>query len=262
MNKTPFLLSSELVLKKYEDDFLSLKKIVLLENVRDYGSMAKAAKASGISYKTAWNWIDKMNVLSPSSLVEKVSGGKDGGGTIITSYATNLISIYHEVEALHQKHLEGLQASFSRLEDDITQKTFSFSRLAAEICKININDNNVEYTLQLKCGLGVIAYSNSIFKKINKLEVGSNVFILVESDAVSVSKVEKVDISSRNRLQTKISDILIKDKDVLLTLMLSEDQYLTSRITLKSFQNLQLEIGNDVMAMFKAYNVTLLKNGD
>jgi len=261
MNKTSFLLSSELLLKKDKDDFLSLKKIVLLENVRDYGSIAKAAKASGITYKTAWNWIEKMNTLSPSSLVEKVSGGKDGGGTIITSYAMELISIYYEVEALHQKHLEGLQNSFSCLEDDITQKTFSFSRLAAVVSEININKSNVEYTLQLKCGLGVIAYSSSTFQKVNALKVGSNLFILIESDAVAVSKIDKSDISSRNKLKTKIQDIIIKDKDVLLTLMLSEGQTLTSRITLKSFQNLQLKIGDDVMAMFKAYNVTLLKGG-
>jgi len=262
MKTKPFLLTSDLVLKKNEEDFLSKKKVALLENVRDYGSMAKAAKALGITYKTAWNWIEKMNALSPSSLVQKVSGGKDGGGTIITVYAKELIRIYHEVDALHQKHLEGMQNSLAHIEDDIMQKTFSFSGLQVNVAKIQEHKTNVELLLKLKCGLSVIAYSSIQFMKVNALKIGSNVLMLVESDAVSVSRVERKEISSRNKLQTKIIDIVFEGKDVLLTLMLSENENLTSRITLKSFQDLQLQKGDSVMAMFKAYNVTLLKDGE
>jgi len=261
MNAQKFLLTSELLLKKNEDDFLSMKKVALLENVRDYGSMTKAAKALGITYKTAWTWIEKMNALSPTSLVEKVSGGKDGGGTIITVYAKELIRIYHEVDALHQKHLEAMQDSFVHIEDDITQKTFSFSRLNAVVVEIQKYDKNVELLLKLKCGLSVIAYSSLPFVKINAIKVGSEVIALVESDAVSLSKLDKKEISSRNRLQAKIIDTVFEGKDVLLTLMLSENENLTSRITLKSFQDLQLQKHDMVMAMFKAYNVTLLKGG-
>ena len=261
MDSQKFLLSSQLLLKKDEDDFLSVKKVTLLENVRDYGSITKAAKALGITYKTAWNWIEKMNALSPSSLVQKVSGGKDGGGTIITVYAKELIRLYHEVNALHQKHLEALQDSFSHIEDDIMQKTFSFSGLNAEIVEVQAQDKNVELTLKLKCGLNIIAYSSLQFIEINAIKVGAEVIALVESDAVSLSKVDKKEISSRNRLQAKIVDTVFEGKDVLLTLMLSENENLTSRITLKSFEDLGLEKEETVMAMFKAYNVTLLKGG-
>jgi len=261
MDSQKFLLSSQLLLKKDEDDFLSVKKVALLENVRDYGSITKAAKALGITYKTAWNWIEKMNALSPSSLVQKVSGGKDGGGTIITVYAKELIRLYHKVNALHQKHLEALQDSFSHIEDDIMQKTFSFSGLNAEIVEVQAQDKNVELTLKLKCGLNIIAYSSLPFIEINAIKVGSEVVALVESDAVSLSKVDKKEISSRNRLKVKIVDTVFEGKDVLLTLMLSENENLTSRITLKSFQDLQLQKQDMVMAMFKAYNVTLLKGG-
>ncbi len=261
MKTKAFYLESDLLLKKDEDDFLNIKKITLLENVQDYGSIAKASKASGITYKTAWNWIDKMNRLSPSSLVEKVSGGKDGGGTVVTTYAKELMRIYYEIDALHQKHLASLQSSLSHLEGDITKNTFSFSRLDAEIAEIHKNEKSVEYLLKLKCGSNVIAYSSIKFMTIHALEVGSKLVVLVESDAVSVSKADKKEISSRNKLKTKIIDIIFEDKDVLLTLSLSENQNLTSRITLKSFEDLQLEKGNEIMAIFKAYNVTLLQAG-
>ena len=262
MNHTSYHFCSELMLNKNEETFLNPKKVKLLESIRDFGSISKAAKALGVTYKTAWSWIDKMNELSPVSLVEKVSGGKDGGGTVITSYAKELMRIYDEVTALQDKHLQSLQDSVEHLDNNIKQKTFSFSALEAEVFSVKKLENKVEVHLLLHNKEKLIAYASENFVKINKVKKTSNIRLLIESDVISVSQTLEKEISSRNKLKTQVSNIIIEGEEVLLNLMLSEEQSLTSRITLQSFKALDIKIGDTLMAMFKAYNITLFPRGD
>lgn len=251
-----FTLVSDLFLRKKEENFLSLKKVQLLENIMVYGSISQAAKASGVTYKTAWDWIDKMNALAPKPLVQKISGGKGGGGTIVTVYAKELMQTYEEVDALHQKHLETLEKAFDYLDDE-KEKTFSFSRLDAQITRISIHEKRANVELKLTCGSQINVQSPLSFVEVNDLHAGSLISVLIESEAVSVSRSLKQEISSRNKLKTKVDDISIEGEDVLLTLLLCQGQYLSSRITSQSYKDLNIKKGDELMAMFKAYSVTL-----
>lgn len=256
--KTPsFRLRSELLLGKETEHFLNAKRVELLENITAFGSIAKAAKASAVTYKTAWEWIDKMNALAPKPLVQKISGGKGGGGTLVTAYAKELIRIYEEVQALHEKHLYTLQSAFEHLEDDIETKTFSFSRLNAKVKEILSDEKRATLVLELPCGSLISAQAPLSFVEVNALKAGSPVAVLIESEAVSVSKSLDKEISSRNKLKTRVKDVSIDGDDVLLTLSLGSGQFLTSRITLKSYKELGIKKEDEVMAMFKAYSPTL-----
>lgn len=249
-------LVSDLLLRKEDENFLSLKKVQLLENIMVYGSISKAAKASGVTYKTAWEWIDKMNALAPKPLVQKISGGKGGGGTIVTVYAKELMQTYEEVDALHQKHLETLEKAFDHLDDE-KEKSFSFSRLDAMITKISAHGKRADIELKLNCGPLINIQSPLSLVEVNKLHAGSFTSVLIESEAVSLSRSMDQKISSRNKLKTKVEDIIIEGEDVLLTLLICKDQYLSSRITSKSYQDLKIKKGDALTAMFKAYSVTL-----
>ena len=48
-------------LKKTDMAFLGSDRIALLEKIAEYGSISKAAKAVGVSYKTAWDTINAIN---------------------------------------------------------------------------------------------------------------------------------------------------------------------------------------------------------
>lgn len=260
MNKSAFVLVSNLLLNREDQNFLSLKRVKLLENIIVYGSMSKAAKASGITYKTAWEWIEKMNSLSPKPLVQKVSGGKGGGGTVVTAYAKELMYLFEEVEALHHKHLNTLEETFSHLEDEEVSEAFSFSRLEAKIIEISLNANNAIFLLELIGGSMISAQAPVSFVEVNSLRKGSLINVLIESDAVSVSKSFEKEISSRNKLKTEVKAIRIQEDDVLLTLSIEKGQSITSRITRKSYKELEIKKGDSLMAMFKAYNVTLFNS--
>ena len=64
-------------------------RMALLALVGTHGSITHAAKAMGMSYKAAWDAIDTMNNLAGEPLVERLTGGKGGGGTRLTTRASN-----------------------------------------------------------------------------------------------------------------------------------------------------------------------------
>ena len=259
MNKSSFTLTADLLLNNNNSEFLSHKKIQLLENISIYGSISKAAKESAITYKTAWSWIDKMNVMSPKPLVQKISGGKDGGGTLVTAYAKELMCVFEDVRALQQKHLHTLEESFSHLENELQSPVFTFSKLQTFIKEIVIKGDKAIFVLELLNGNEISAQAPGSFIKVHNLKLGSALSVLIESDTVSVSKTLEEEISSRNKLIVKVSEILIKE-EVLLTLHLSDDQYLTSRITYKSFKDMDIKVNDELIAVFKAYSVTVFKS--
>jgi len=79
--------------------FAGVGRITLLEKIRELGSISEAAKSMRMSYRQAWELIDSMNRQSEKPLVNKVSGGAGGGGTIITPEGERIIEEYWKLHA-------------------------------------------------------------------------------------------------------------------------------------------------------------------
>ena len=79
--------------------FAGAGRISLLEGIRDTGSITGAAKAMKMSYRQAWQMVEDMNLRAPQPLVDKILGGKSGGGAQLTEAGIQLIRKYHEVTA-------------------------------------------------------------------------------------------------------------------------------------------------------------------
>jgi molybdate transport system regulatory protein len=84
---------------------LSERDVSLLEKIREIGSLTQAAKALGISYKTAWDALDKMNTYSKKVLVETCAGGKGGGNTVLTPYGIKVIAAYRRLSEQYKTDL-------------------------------------------------------------------------------------------------------------------------------------------------------------
>ncbi len=77
-------LKGRIWLEKDGHTFLSWGRVVLLERIAQYGSLAAAARSMDMSYSHAWNLVEQMNRLAGEPLVEKQAGGAQGGGARLT----------------------------------------------------------------------------------------------------------------------------------------------------------------------------------
>ena len=77
---------------------MGLGRVRLLENIKQTGSITGGAKAMKMSYRQAWQMVEDMNKRSDKPLVEKIMGGKGGGGAVITQAGENAIKLYYHVE--------------------------------------------------------------------------------------------------------------------------------------------------------------------
>ena len=100
-----------LTLKLQQKLFADPRRISLLKHIALSGSISQGAKDAGISYKSAWDAINEMNQLSEQTLVERATGGKGGGGALITRYGQRLIALYDLLAQIQQK-------AFDVLSDD------------------------------------------------------------------------------------------------------------------------------------------------
>jgi len=100
-----------LTLKLQQRLFADPRRIALLKQIDRTGSISQGAKNAGISYKSAWDAINEMNQLSEQSLVDRATGGKGGGGAVLTRYGQRLIQLYDLLAQIQQK-------AFDVLSDD------------------------------------------------------------------------------------------------------------------------------------------------
>ncbi len=71
---------------------------LLLEAIDRHGSINRGAKEINISYRRAWSYIKAMEERLGVRLVERQSGGKNGGGAVLTNEAREFLHRYSEME--------------------------------------------------------------------------------------------------------------------------------------------------------------------
>ncbi len=78
----------------------------LFELIDESGSISKAAKAMGISYKKAWALIEKMNTRGQKPYVIARQGGKKGGGTELTAVGKKVMESFKKLNSKIQSVVE------------------------------------------------------------------------------------------------------------------------------------------------------------
>jgi molybdate transport system regulatory protein len=89
-------------------------KIRLLEAIGRTSSIAQAGRSLHMSYRRAWLLVDDLNRSFRKPVVSKQSGGRRGGGAILTSFGRSLIGHYRTVEKKRRPRRNGRCASCKR----------------------------------------------------------------------------------------------------------------------------------------------------
>jgi molybdate transport system regulatory protein len=93
-------------------------KILLLENIHACGSISAAGRAMEMSYKRAWDLVDEINRICRQAAVEPQTGGKNGGGAVLTPFGISLVKRYRKIErdaaSAVRKELQALRSDIGR----------------------------------------------------------------------------------------------------------------------------------------------------
>lgn len=73
-------------------------KVDLLEAIARSGSITRAAKDLGMSYRRAWLLVDTMNRNCKGPVVSAEAGGTHGGGAALTAVGEEIVRRYRRIE--------------------------------------------------------------------------------------------------------------------------------------------------------------------
>lgn len=82
-----------------DDRYIGHGRIELLELIARHGSIARAAKAMGMSYKRAWYLAESINTTFDQPVVERQHGGSGGGAARLTALGETIVRDYRRMEA-------------------------------------------------------------------------------------------------------------------------------------------------------------------
>lgn len=167
-------------------------RIALLTKIAEYGSINRAAKELGISYRGAWDTIDTMNNLAGEALVERVVGGRGGGGTRLTERGYRLIETYRLLEREHRRFLERLGSTLDEQHDDrhllsrLGLRSSARNVLYGKVAGIRRNDNMDEVRVVLPGGLSIVGSLTHESTLQLKLAEDQAVVLLIKASAVRI----------------------------------------------------------------------------
>lgn len=262
-------LSGELWLHAGGQTLGGAARIALLAAIGETGSITRAAKAVGLSYKGAWDAIDTMNNLAGEPLVLRATGGKGGGGTTLTPRATALIAAFRAIEREHRRFIDVASAAVEGFEVNwkligrIGMKTSARNQLFGKVLAVKHGAVNDEVVLALPGEHTITAVVTHESVQELGLAPGVDACALVKASWVvlAVEDGSPLRLSARNQLQGVVETVTrgVVNSEVLLAL--DGGMTLAAIVTNDSVDALGLAQGVSAVAAFKASSVILAVNG-
>lgn len=247
-----------LILKLQQRLFADPRRIELLRQVKACGSISQGAKLAGISYKSAWDAINEMNQLAERTLVERATGGKGGGGAMVTPYGDRLIQLYRLLEQIQQK-------AFNVLQDDaplgsllgaiarVSLQTSARNQLFATVVSRDAHPVQQLVTVRLADSTTLIRIALTE-QSANRLRLvpGQEVMVLIKAPWIGITCEA---VNADNLLAGRISQIEQGKMQSEILVQLDSGETLCATVENAAVDHQHLQIGSVVTAFFDADRV-------
>lgn len=209
---------------------LDSKKYSLLEFILEKGSLTEASKEINVSYRTALNYIEKIESALDVKVVTTTKGGKGGGGgTTLTEEGYSILKECKKINAIMELH------------NDVNE-------IEAEI--VNINSVKGVMTIKME--------DFEINAPLNRnYEIGDHILALISYDNIFLMLKPQTS-SIRNILKGQIIEMRLEGEIIRVKVNVG-GVTLCSDITVSAEKELNLNIGKEVYVGFKAMSVATLK---
>ena len=188
------------------------QRIALLQHIAEQGSITRAAKSAGLSYKAAWDAIDELNNLAQKPLVERIVGGKGGGGARLSNEGERVLRLYQKLQALQAQVLEAAEdASDLDLLGRLMLRTSARNQLHGKVVAIEPQGRNDLIRLQVAEGVIVDAQITHDSTERLELHIGTEVVALIKAGWLDVLGIDSAETPGNNCLKGTIEKILDAD---------------------------------------------------
>lgn len=238
---------------------LDKRMIALLQAVDESGSINQAAKQVGLSYKGAWQMIERANNLAPKVLMTTSTGGSKGGGTSLTVAGQSLLKLFTRLELQHRQFLQQLNQSLVDDPDVMLLlkrqviKSSARNQLFGTITAIHPGAVNAEVFVTLKGGEHVVV--SVALSSLSDLgfSMGGDAILLINAPDIVVidNNEEHYLLSARNRLAGTVIRVQHDGIDSEIIIQLPGGETIAATITHVSAEALRLKLGSNVNAVFK-----------
>lgn len=244
-------------------------RIRLLEAIARTGSISQAAKTVPLSYKAAWDAVEAMNSLAPEPLVQRVTGGRQGGGSRLTAYGLRMIAMYRALEIETRAALERVStrlgedgpldvAGYRALMQPLSMKTSARNQFSGPIVALRDGGVDFEVGLRVDAAAEITATITRASAQRLSLAIGKEVLALVKSSSVELCAEDAAAPGvAGNRLCGVISAIHEGTANDELGLVLASGRCLTAVMPHGERVARGLAQGGAACALFKASSVIL-----
>ncbi len=257
-------LSSKLTLEMLGKPFLLEKRIELLHAIVEHGSISKAAKAVPMSYKSAWEAVDTMNNLSPKPIVYREIGGRDGGGTTITTYGLKLLENYALLKEEHTRFLSRLselmdiQSGAFNTIGRLSMQISARNQIQAKVISIESKEINSKIHLSLKSGQTLMAVITKEAVENLHIEKGQTIVAIFKSNAVLLSNLKNKE-SGENSIVGVVDKIDVDIKNAKVLVDIGSHNKIVSVIPKYMFDKMSIKEGNSIVVTVKSNDIMLGK---
>lgn len=198
------------------------RDVEMLRAIDQFGSMYEAADELGRSYPHLQRRVVELEDAI-GQLTRRVRGGKDGGGTQLTSQALELIQ------------------QFERLRVELSGVT----SVPEAVISGTVVDQHGELAT-VRTAAGEITARGASTTEDVEIAVRADAVVLMDTRSPAHGQT-----SLRNQIPGVVSELVIEDTIATVTVEIADDVTIQSLVTRKSVDQLDIESGADVITAFK-----------
>ncbi|WPL12651.1 MULTISPECIES: TOBE domain-containing protein [Thiorhodovibrio] len=255
------MVSGQLWLKVDEVAFLGEERIALLEQIETCGSITRAAKAVGISYKAAWDAVDAMNNLAPSPVVTTATGGRGGGGAVLTEEGRRLIAGFRTIAAEYRRFLADVNAAVQETGTEfdllrrLSLRTSARNQFVGQVVAVSARMVDAEVELALPGDHRLRAGITNESVDCLGLRPGRQVWALVKAVAVGIDNPATQPPPESNRLCGRVQRITRSDGPAEVVLELTAGLTVRGVIAAELLEPRGIREGETACALFSPASV-------
>lgn len=237
-------------------------RIRLLEAVAEHGSITKAAKATGFSYKTAWEAVDAINNLLPTPAFLTRAGGRVGGGAEVTEEGRRLITAFRRLEERLTRlssnlAVEGLDGLEDALLWTVGRKISARNVFQTEVSEVRRWPVDVEVTLSVSPTTAIRAIVTNASVEDLGLVPGRRVLALVKASFVRLVDPAEAEKVRRNVFHGRVRSRLDAEVNSEVVVDIGAGKTIVAVVPRRDAEDFGVVEGGEAVVAFEADHVIL-----